>query len=101
MMDLSNLPAWVEQVKWLLSVGGGFWAAFSAYTYVKTALGDTQKGVEGIQTELSKQTASLITAANGQTNELRELRTDVGRMVSAMMTPLPRARAARAARRKK
>jgi hypothetical protein len=100
-MDISNIPAWVEQVKWLISVGGAFWVAFKAYTYVTTSLGDTQKGVKGIKDELSQQTTALIKAADGQTHELQELRTDVGRMISAMMVPPIRARAARAARRKK
>lgn len=100
-MDINSIPAWVEQVKWFISVGGGFWALFSAYTYVKTSFTDTQKGITGIQTALSDQTTSLIKAADNQTVELKELRTDVGRMISAMMVPPPRARAARAARRKK
>ena len=101
-MELNSIPAWVEQVKWLFSVGGGFWAAFTAYNYVKDSLSKTQTGVEGIKTELTIQTQAIVKATDTQTSELHELRTDVGRMIQSMMTPPPpRARAARAARRKK
>jgi hypothetical protein len=100
-MEVSTLPTWIEQVKWLLSVGGGFWAAFQAYTYVKSALANTQTGVEGIKVELTNQTTAIVKATDANTGELKELRTDVGRMIQAMMTPPPRARVARAARRKK
>ena len=99
-MELNSIPAWVEQVKWLFSVGGGFWAAFTAYNYVKDSLSKTQTGVEGIKTELTIQTQAIVKATDTQTSELHELRTDVGRMIQSMMTP-PRARAARAARRKR
>jgi hypothetical protein len=97
----STLPNWIEQIKWLVSMGGGFWAVFKVYTYVKDALTNTQEGVAGIKTELTAQTQAIVKATDTQTSELRELRTDVGRLVQAMMVPAPSARAARAARRKK
>jgi hypothetical protein len=97
----ANIPVWIEQIKWFGSVGGGFWVAFKAYTYVKDALANTQEGVIGIKTELTNQTQAIVKATDTNTTELKELRTDVGRLVQAMMAPLPRSRAARAARRKK
>ena len=100
-MEASSIPVWVEQIKWFASVGGGFWAAFTAYTYVKNALASTQEGVVGIKAELTSQTQAIVKATDTQTSELRELRTDVGRLVQSMMTPPPRARAARASGRRK
>lgn len=96
-----NLPVWVEQIKFFVSVGGGFWAAFTAYNYVKSALTNTQSGVEGIKVELTNQTTAIVKATDANTGELKELRTDVGRLVQAMMTPPQPSRAARAARRKR
>jgi hypothetical protein len=97
----NNIPIWIEQIKWFASVGGGFWVAFKAYTYVKDALANTQEGVKDIKSELTNQTHALVTATAAQTTELHELRTDVGRLVQSMMAPPARSRAARAARRKK
>jgi hypothetical protein len=100
MLQVSNaLPTWIEQIKWLVSMGGGFWAVFKV---VKDALTNTQEGVVGIKTELTAQTQAIVKATDTQTSELKELRTDVGRLVQAMMVvPAPSARAARAARRKR
>lgn len=98
---IGTLPAWAEQVKFLLGAGGLIWSFFKGYNYVKTALGDTQKGVEAIQTELSEQTKAIVSAAEKQTSELTGMRADVRMLVQSMLTPPPRARAARAARRKK
>lgn len=90
----ASIPVWVEQAKFLVSVGGGFWAAFTAYSYVKNALSNTQEGVEGIKTELVQQTAAIVKATDTNTGELKELRSDIKMIVQSMMSPLPRARAA-------
>ena len=100
-MTPSSFMPIVEQAKFVIAVGGGFWAAFSAYTWVKTALTNTQEGVKGIQTELTNQTQAIVKATDTNTSEVKELRTDVGRLLQSMLTPPPRARSARAARRKK
>ena len=84
---LLNAPAWLDQIKFFASVGGAFWAAFKAYNYVKTALTETQSGVEGIKNELTKQTTAIVKATDANTGELKELRTDMGRLVQAMMVP--------------
>lgn len=94
-MEATSIPAWVEQVKFFVSVGGGFWAAFSAYSWVKDALVKTQTGVDGIKTELVQQTQAIVKATDTNTGELRELRGDMKMLVQAMITPPPRVRAAR------
>lgn len=96
-----NLVQTLGELKFILAAGGAIWSFFKAFNFVKTALSDTQKGVSAIQTELTSQTHAIVTATNNQTTELHELRTDVGRLIQSMMVPPPRARAARAARRKK
>jgi len=99
-MLAANLPVWVEQVKFLLAVGGAFWAAFGAYTFVKSSLTETQKDVKEVKIELANQTTAIVSATDKQTNELRSMSADVRMLVQSMIAP-PRARAARAARRKK
>lgn len=96
-----NFMPILGEAKFIVGIAGVLWSVFVGFNYVKTALSDTQKGVKAIQTELTTQTTAIVTATNAQTTELHELRTDVGRLVQSMMTPPPRARAARAARRKK
>lgn len=100
-MLAASLPVWAEQVKFLGSVGGAFWAAFTGYTFVKSSLTETQKDVKEVKSELASQTTAIVSATNTQTNELRNMSADVKMLVQSMMTPPPRARAARAARRKK
>lgn len=100
-MELTNLPVWAEQAKFFLSVGGAFWAAFAGYTFVKNMLTETQKDVKEVKTELTSQTTAIVSAADKQTAELTGMRADVRMLVQSMLTPPPRARAARAARRKK
>ncbi len=97
MINPAILPIW-EQAKFLLSIGGGFWAAFSAYAYIKSALEETKTGVKGIQSELVSQTTAIVKATDTQTTELRELRGDMKLVIQSMLQP---PRAARAARRKK
>lgn len=103
MMIPSNIMPIVEQGKFFLSFGTAIWAFFSAYTYVKQSLSETKEGVVSIKTELKDQTQAIVKATDNQTNELRNMSGDVKMLVQAMMTApaLPRARAARAARRKK
>jgi len=101
MLPSNLLPIW-EQAKFLLSVGGGFWAAFSAYAYFKGVLEDTKAGVKEIKSELKEQTTAIVKATDTQTTELHELRGDMKLIIQSLIQPLPRpARAARAARRKK
>ena len=104
MMPNNLLPIW-EQAKFLLSVGGGFWAAFSAYTYFKakfeeatTKLEETSAGIKAVNAELKDQTTAIVRATDTQTTELRELRGDMKLIIQSMIQPMPRA--ARAARRK-
>jgi len=98
---IGTLPAWVEQVKFLLSVGGAFWAAFTAFTFVKATLTETKQDVKEVKAELTNQTTAIVNAAEKQTQQLVGVREDVRMLVQSMMTPPPRARAARAARRKR
>lgn len=97
---IGAIPIWAEQVKFFLSVGGAFWAAFTGYMFMKITLTETQKDVKDVKTELISQTAAIVSAADKQTAELTGMRADVRMLVQSMITP-PRARAARAARRKK
>jgi hypothetical protein len=98
---LGSLPVWAEQIKFFLSVGGAFWAAFTGYTFVKATLNETKTDVKAVKAELTSQTAAIVNAAEKQTQQLVGVREDVRMLVQAMITPPPRARAARAARRKK
>lgn len=99
-MLVANLPVWAEQVKFFSSVGGAFWLAFTGYTFVKNVLTETQKDVKEVKSELTSQTTAIVSAADKQTAQLTGMREDVRMLVQSMITP-PRARAARAARRKK
>jgi hypothetical protein len=95
MMFISEMPVWVEQIKFFGVVGGGFWTAFTAYSWVKAAFTNTQTGVEGIKTELVQQTAAIVKATDTNTGELKELRSDIKMLVQAMIQPPIRTRAAR------
>ena len=98
---IGTLPVWAEQVKFFLTVGGAFWAAFTAFTFVKATLTETKQDVKEVKTELTTQTTAIVNAADKQTAQLVGVREDVRMLVQSMMTPPPRARAARAARRKR
>lgn len=98
---IGSLPVWAEQVKFFLSVGGAFWGAFTAFSFMKSTLTETKADVKDVKAELTSQTAAIVTAADKQTAQLVGVREDVRMLVQSMMTPPPRARAARAARRKK
>ena len=98
---IGSLPVWAEQVKFLLTVGSAFWAAFTAFTFMKSTLTETKQDVKEVKTELTTQTTAIVNAADKQTAQLVGVREDVRMLVQSMMTPPPRARAARAARRKK
>ena len=91
-MQAHEIPAWVEQVKFLASAGAFFWGAFKVYTYIKDALTNTQTGVDAIRVELKDQTQAIVKAADIQTNELRTMSSDVKVLVQTMITPAPRAR---------
>ena len=97
---IGTLPVWAEQVKFLLTVGSAFWAAFTAFTFMKSTLTETKQDVKEVKTELTIQTTAIVNAADKQTAELTGMRADVRMLVQSMLTP-PRARAARAARRKR
>lgn len=97
----SNLVPILEELKFFVGFGGALWTFFTAYNYVKSALTNTQTGVDAIRTELKDQTSAIVKATDTQTNELRTMSSDVKMLVQSMMSPPPRARAARAARRKK
>lgn len=103
MLIPSNLVPILEEMKFFVGFGGALWTFFTAYNYVKSALTNTQTGVDAIRTELKDQTSAIVKATDTQTNELRTMSSDVKMLVQSMMTPpaRPRARAARAARRKK
>lgn len=98
---IGTLPVWAEQVKFFLSVGGAFWAAFQGFTFVKATLNETKSDVKAVKAELTTQTSAIVNAADKQTQQLVGVREDVRLLVQSMMVPPPRARAARAARRKK
>ena len=98
---IGTLPVWAEQVKFFLSVGGAFWAAFTAFTFMKSTLTETKQDVKEVKAELTNQTTAIVNAAEKQTQQLVGVREDVRMLVQSMMTPPPRARAARAARRKR
>jgi hypothetical protein len=100
-MLIGALPIWAEQVKFFLSVGGAFWAAFTGFTFVKATLEETKTDVKAVKAELTSQTTAIVSAAEKQTQQLVGVREDVRMLVQAMIAPPPRARAARAARRKK
>ena len=97
---IGTLPVWAEQVKFFLTVGSAFWAAFTAFTFVKATLTETKQDVKEVKAELTNQTTAIVSAAEKQTQQLVGVREDVRMLVQSMMTP-PRARAARAARRKR
>ena len=97
---IGTFPVWAEQVKFFLSVGGAFWAAFTAFTFMKSTLTETKQDVKEVKAELTNQTTAIVNAAEKQTQQLVGVREDVRMLVQSMMTP-PRARAARAARRKR
>jgi hypothetical protein len=97
---IGTLPVWAEQVKFFLTVGSAFWAAFTAFIFIKSTLTETKQDVKEVKTELTLQTTAIVNAADKQTNQLIGVREDVRLLIQSMMTP-PRARAARAARRKK
>ncbi len=98
---IGTFPVWAEQVKFFLSVGGAFWAAFTAFTFMKSTLTETKQDVKEVKAELTNQTTAIVNAAEKQTQQLVGVREDVRMLVQSMMTPPPRARAARAARRKR
>jgi hypothetical protein len=98
---IGSLPIWAEQIKFFLSVGGAFWAAFAGYTFVKGSLTETSKDVKEVKIELTTQTTAIVNATDKQTSELKGMRDDVRMLVQSMITPPPRARAARAAGRRK
>ena len=97
---IGSIPVWAEQVKFFLTVGSAFWAAFTAFTFVKATLTETKQDVKEVKAELTNQTTAIVSAAEKQTQQLVGVREDVRMLVQSMMTP-PRARAARAARRKR
>jgi hypothetical protein len=98
---LGSLPVWAEQIKFFLSVGGAFWAAFTGYTFVKATLNETKTDVKAVKAELTSQTTAIVSAAEKQTAELTGMRADVRMLVQSMLAPPPRARAARASGRRK
>jgi len=111
-MEASALPLWVEQVKFLASVGGVLWIVFSGYTFFKNSITEMQTGVKELKSEvnsqtetvnatLSNQTAAVVKATDANTKELVELRSDMRMMLQSMIAPPFRSMGARAARRKK
>jgi len=94
----SNPPqffAILDELKFFIALGGGFWALFSAYQWVKTSLTATQAGVQTLTTEVSAQTTAIVHATQENTQQVRELRDDVKTMIQAFMQPPVRSRAAR------
>lgn len=98
----SNPPqffAILDELKFFAALGGGFWALFAAYSWVKSNLTTTQESVKELTTEVSSQTTAIVHSMQENTQQVRELREDVKTMITAWMAPPPVR--SRAARRKK
>lgn len=89
----------LDELKFFIALGGGFWALFSAYQWVKSNLTTTQESVKTLTTEVSAQTTAIVHATETNTQQIRELRDDVKTMITAWLAPPPVR--SRAARRKK
>lgn len=87
----------------IVTIGGGLlWSIFKALEWVKSIkykdLAHLNEGVTNLKTEMKTQTESIVGAISDNTKQLSELRTV---LLSALIAPIPQARPARAARRKK
>jgi hypothetical protein len=95
------LPILYNEFKFWSAVSGAFWLVFKGVTWVKEIrtndLVHIQAGVDSLKKEISDQTGSIVKSMVDNTQELKELRRD---LFNAFVAP-PRARAARAAKRKK
>jgi hypothetical protein len=98
----SNPPqffAILDEIKFFVALGGGFWALFSAYQWVKSNLTQTHTELTKLNNGLSDQTTAIVHATEANTTQVKELRDDVKQMIQAWMAPPPVR--SRAARRKK
>lgn len=95
------IPQMYTEFKFWSTVIGGFWMLFKGFTWVKaikeTDLANLHKGIAKVETEIQSQTTSIVSAMDKNTSTISELRGDIKLLFIAP----PRARAARAARRKK
>ena len=101
MMIPNNLLGFFEESKFFIGFGGALWTVFGGWSYLKAYLSTTKDGIAEIKSELVKQTTDIVRATDSNTSELKSLREDMRLVITAMMHPLPRARAAKAARHKK
>lgn len=88
---------------WGPAVGAiyGFWKIVDWFKLLKTNdLRHIQAGVTDLKDELSKQTKTICDAMATNTDQIKELRSDIKTLTAAFIAP-PRAKAAKAARRKK
>lgn len=102
--SLEYLPAIYNEFKFWSWFVGAFFFIFKGIDWFKklkdTDLKNIQTGVVTLKDEVVKQTGDFVKAMDGNTSELKELRGDIKLLTAAFISP-PRARAARAAKRKK
>jgi hypothetical protein len=106
MIQLPNsvqyLPVIYNEFKFWAGFATVVVAGYSAYQWVKAIrtndLPHIQAGVLALTTEMKEQTGSFVKAMESNTSELKELRRD---LFNAFVSAPPRARAAKAAKRKK
>lgn len=100
--SIQYLPMIYNEFKFWAGFAAAVIAGYSAFQWVKAIrtndLPHIQAGVQSLTNEMKEQTTSFVKAMDGNTQELKELRRD---LFTALVAPVPKARAARAAKRKK
>ena len=103
--NIEHLQGVYTELKFWLSLIGALWAVFRGFNWVKEIrtndLKHIHSGVESLQSDIKDQTASFVSAINNNTNELKELRSDIRTFTTAVVAQPHISRSVRAAKRKK
>jgi hypothetical protein len=101
--SIQYLPAIYSEFKFWSGFAAVVIAGYTAFQWVKAIrtndLPHIQAGVDSLKSEIKEQTGSIVRAMDANTTEVKELRREL--FTTLVTATQPRARAARAARRKK